>query len=1030
MNETIVDALTRLTESDPSRTEADIQADIYILLVSGGLNLKSDQVARLEVGTEDGTRRRLDIEVGSAVIEVKKDLDAHAVTERAERQLAGYLETRARTLSTRYAGILTDGHTWRLYHEAEDHLALAAEISVRGPQDHERLLGWLEAVLATDVGVAPSPREIERRLGANSPAHALDHSSLKAIYDAASNVPEVRLKRDLWAKLLRTAFGKGFADDASLFIDHTLLVLTAEIIAHAVVGFDVSRIGSLTPQNLARGTAFADSEILGVVEADFFDWVLEADGGPEFVRALAERISRFDWSHVDHDVLKVLYESVIPASSRAELGEYYTPDWLAERVIEDATDDSPRQRILDPACGSGTFLFHAVRRHIRVAELSGMTASQALLNATRSVIGMDVHPVAVTFARVTYLLAIGRDRLAAEDRPPLSIPVYLGDSMQWEQHLDLLGGVDEITVSTSGDDLIDGGGGTLFGDDLVFPRSVLSDATHFDRLVTAMADRARETSSKSSKALIEPTLIHFGVHETDVPRLVETFDTMRRLHATGRDHIWGYYVRNLVRPLWLTEPSNRVDVLVGNPPWLRYSKMNGNMQERYKTLAKSRGLLSGTLGASGRDLSTLFVVRASELYLRMNGRFGFVMPHGTLTRKPHEGFRRGLWGFGTSGPLNVAFEKSWDLANAPTGFPMVSCVIRGRRTELAEAMGSGVKSWHAKFKDPDQSWDAVSHLFETRDISLQPQSSETQLAESPYKKRFRQGAVLAPIVLLYVVDGVASPLGSGVGRVPVRSLRTNLEKPPWKSLETLEGTVERSFIRTVLLGESIAPYRVLNARRAVLPIRSSKLLKPEEVEEYPGLRPWWTTAEKLWRTHRSGSDDSALLERIDFHTQLSSQLPTSPHRVVYTKAGTNLVAARVNSDEHLIDFSLYWASVSGPDEARYLTSILNSTTLLERVRPLQTLGLFGARHFDKYVFSIAIPTFDSANANHTALCQLAEEAERMAAEVDISTTTNFKSARKAVRAGMPEVLERIEQVVSAVLPTLSGSEIIPEVRNV
>ena len=63
----------------------------------------------------------------------------------------------------------------------------------------------------------------------------------------------------------------------------------------------------------------------------------------------------------------------------------------------------------------------------------------------------------------------------------------------------------------------------------------------------------------------------------------------------------------------------RSDVLVGNPPWLRYSKMTAAMKDRYKALAKPRNLLTGGLGASGRDLSTLFVTRAVEMYLNPDG---------------------------------------------------------------------------------------------------------------------------------------------------------------------------------------------------------------------------------------------------------------------------------------------------------------------------------------------------------------------------------------------------------------------------
>ena len=80
-----------------------------------------------------------------------------------------------------------------------------------------------------------------------------------------------------------------------------------------------------------------------------------------------------------------------------------------------------------------------------------------------------------------------------------------------------------------------------------------------------MADKALDETAKASADLIAPVLRQFGVHEHDAPVLAETFATMRRLHATGRDHIWGYYVHNLIRPLWLADPQHRVDAIVGNP---------------------------------------------------------------------------------------------------------------------------------------------------------------------------------------------------------------------------------------------------------------------------------------------------------------------------------------------------------------------------------------------------------------------------------------------------------------------------------
>jgi len=60
-----------------NRTEAELRGDIYALLTTGGVALEPHQVAKLEVPTKDGTRRRLDVEIGHPVIEVKNDLRKH-----------------------------------------------------------------------------------------------------------------------------------------------------------------------------------------------------------------------------------------------------------------------------------------------------------------------------------------------------------------------------------------------------------------------------------------------------------------------------------------------------------------------------------------------------------------------------------------------------------------------------------------------------------------------------------------------------------------------------------------------------------------------------------------------------------------------------------------------------------------------------------------------------------------------------------------------------------------------------------------
>lgn len=999
MTESHLDAIVARLAAQTNRPEATTQADIYALLTQADIGL-SEETVTMESPISDGTQRRVDVEIGQCVIEVKKNLHA-ADLAKAEEQLGGYVRQRTEAFG-RYVGILTDGGEWRLYQLQGDELEqISTHTLNKKSPDTQALLVWLESVMSTLTAINPVPEQIEYRLGAASPAHKLDTAELRRIYKAHKDSSEVQLKRQLWAKLLRVALGADFEDSEELFINHTLLVTTAELIAHAVLGFNVGPSGSLTARQITSGTEFANARIRGVVEADFFDWVTDTPAGESFVKNLGRRISRFDWGTVEHDVLKILYESVITKEVRESLGEYYTPDWLADRMVETFVADPLNSVVADPSCGSGTFLFHAVRRYLAAAKDAGIQIDDAVQQATNHVVGIDVHPVAVTLARVTYLLALGRDNIKSDTRKELTIPVYLGDSIQWQQETDIFGS-ESVRVRTDETDLFEEQGG-MFSLDLYFPRSVLKDATGFDYLVSEMADKALVTAPANAKKVGLTILKRRGIaaDSRDGEILRETFLNLCTLRAQGRDHIWGYYVRNLIRPLWLAEPENRVDALIGNPPWLRYNKMTTSMQGRYRALAKPRNLLTGPLGASARDLSTLFVARAIELYLRKGGSFAFVMPHGILTRKPHTGFRSGDWRGDEGNHLTVRFGESWDLLNTDTGFPMTSGVVHGNLSKSAGKMPLETLAWNGRLPRPDVPWSIASKKITSTPSSVRALDHGVEVSESPYKSRFRQGAIIVPKVLLFVQDAIG-PLGAGAGRRSVVSARSNLEKKPWKDCSALKANVENGFIRPVYLGEQVLPFRTLQPKEAIIPLSNSSILTKEEIDLHEGLSTWWAQAESVWEQHRPASEKKALVDRMDYHAQLSAQLPIASTRVVYTASGNTVAAATVRDNRGVVEHNLYWAATMVEAEAHYLTAILNSAPMLSEVQPLQAVGLFGPRHFDKNVFSVPFPTYDNQNPKHVLLAGLGKKAETEASDVDVSGANTFQAARKLIRNHLAE----------------------------
>lgn len=996
----------RLADRDRPRTEADVQSDLQTFLLYGGFNLHEQEV-RLE--SQAGSGRRLDIEVGRTVIEVKKDLSRPATVKAAESQLADYLQRRARAFGETFVGVLTDGAAWRLYFlDTDRQLLLAAELSVdplNPAVDDLRL--WLDGALATQEDLQPTATEIRSRLGATSSAFLLERKALQSIYSKCRGVPEVHLKRELWARLLSTALGTRFQNEDDLFVEHTYLVITAEVIAHAVAGLPLAG-GHLSASALLSGGMFEASDIRGVVERDFFDWVLDGPGGEAFVERLAKRLSKFRWSGVDHDVLKSLYESVIDAETRHDLGEYYTPDWLAESLVNASIEDAIAQRILDPACGSGTFLFHAVRRFLRDADRAGMPNADALERLSNQVIGVDLHPVAVTLARVTYLLAIGTDRLQ-RDRRSLSIPVYIGDSIQWQSEDSLLS-ASGITIYTSD-------GAELFSRELKFPAGVLSNASQFDHLVDELANKASSRTPRSRPPSLRQTFTRFAVAERDQPELTSTFESMCRLFDDGRDHIWGYYVKNLARPHWLAQSGNQVDVLVGNPPWLSYRFMTAEMQKKFKRRCQERGLWVGAQLTTHQDLSAYFVARAVELYLRRGGRFSFVMPAGVLTRQQYAGFRSGSWASDRH-EVRVMFDHPADLRRIdcqPALFPVPCSVISGQRAVQAQALGSVMEVWAAELPQRDLSLDEVEPLLQReQDVPI----PDIAALESPYNPRFTQGAFVWPRMLLVVEDDDPTPLGTQAGRRRVRSARTSKEKPPWKGVASLTGSVEEQFVRPLRLGATIAPFVELEPELAVIPWDGTRLISKDssELDRYPGLAKWWEEAERLWAKHRPDYATGDLTDRLEYKEGTSKQMPIAPHRVVYTSSGTNLAAARLTDQRSLVSETLYWAACQSEDEAKYLLAILNSRALLSRIKELQAEGQFGRRHFHKVAFAAGFPLFEGADALHAELAAAGGLAERLAADVGI-VDVGFQQARRRVREAFysSELAKRIDEMVKELL---------------
>ena len=961
---------------------------------------------------------RIDALLGRTIFELKSDLRRER--RDAEDGLTRYLSERQGQTGEKYVGIATDGADFIAFFLRRSHVA-EVEAHRTDPAAARNLLAWLQGAVALGEGLLPAPHTVKREFGRESLAARRAIDDLGDLWDRIGQTPEARLKRELWDRLLSLAYGAEVGDDA-LFLQHTYLAVVAKAVAWAAMIDAPPRDATA----LLHGAAFSDLGITGQSEPDFFDWVLAAEDGLELVMRVARQVSRFRLRDIRVDILKALYESLIDPETRHDLGEYYTPDWLAARMVAAAVHDPLGQRVMDPACGSGTFLFHAVRAVLDAAGASGLSPAGAAQRAVENIAGIDVHPVAVIFARVTYLLAL-MPALRAEHPGDVTLPVYLGDALQWNlartgeqgKPPDLLAGDDALEIFVPAITLRGRPPRRFDPATLRFPAAVASDAKLFDRALNAMiALGARSEPVANFAAWMEREV---SVSAGDRRVLRETYEVMRRLQGEGRNHIWGYVARNLARPVWLASEARKADVVIGNPPWVSYRYMSGDFQKRFRDECRAAGLWVGGKVATQQDLSGYFYMRAALLYMRRTGRIALVMPYAALSRQAYAKFRGGEAARFGHVEFRLRFTAAWAFGPEVWPlFPVPSCVLFAGLHDgpVAAPLPARVAAFAGTLprRDADAS-EAAANLTEA---AASWPTSATDQDGSRYRRTFRQGATLVPRRLVLVEAAPAAGMLPPNPAFPlVRGRIGNQDKAPWKQIDPPQGAVDAAFLRPALLGESIAPFRVLAPKWAVIPWDEEKheLMDAGKAagRGYPRLAQWLGQTEALWEEYKRNA--MSLLQQCDYYGKLSCQFPIAPIRVVYSASGTSPAASIVRDKTAVIEHALYWSPTESLEEARYLCGILNSEALRAGVERYQAQGQWGARHFDKYVFNLPIPRFDGNAALHRAIADAAGTAAEVAGLVPEKEGEYFTRTRKRVRAALAEhgIVARLESLAADLL---------------
>ena len=1000
------EAARRLLRGRRTQPEDNIRQDLSRLLDA----MKIENI--ITYGTPDGPadlylpRRRTVIEtkrVGGA--DEPEKPQARENDESPRQQLERYLRSETNKelgfldlegLNSRpWIGVVTDGRIWHAWRYAHEPGSVGQEIfRAFRPATEEELHAKLAQLLSEEP--LGKPWIPERPSSIFEPYR----ERLSEIRSTLSDEREQRTqtKQQLWLDVLRTSSmaPNNQHQVERLFVGHSFLIALARGVVHT----------------LAKPEAKPDTN--AILREGFAAWIVDSTEGRHWAQEVLEKVHSYEWRRRSGDVLRSVYEAFIDDKDRKIFGEYYTPDWLAALLVDEVCDEDwcnqaasealaaeqggdalSERGVLDPACGSGTFLYHAAARILRCQVMREETLSpeRKAGAVARLVCGLDIHPVAVEIARATVLRALP----ASPPDHDTAIRVHQGDSLMAQPQAD-----NALFTHTNHTLRFE----TPQGGEIHLPRSFARHrqfGTYLRRLVDAA--KAKQPVPADIIATTPPG---------DREAVEACRKQIEKIITDEGNAVWAWYITNITAPVRLAE--RKIDRIVANPPWVTMAEIQ--VKDRKATLeafAKQMGLWDGGKQAPHHDIAQLFVKRCREQYLANpdTDPAAWLVKKAALTGGHWTKFRE--W-YADVGAQTLDLEKARPFGG---GDARRCCALFDKRRCRSFRTGKATKLVAA----PTGKLQGPMSLRETlRRLGVKRARKKTPQTPSEYRNAgFRQGASIGPAVLTKVtIDEQIMSTAEPDDEVEVTTIPST--DKGWKKVRPLTGTVPRRWVRKLCTSKEMLAFWMHNeVGYAIVPVNEEGCLEP-----YPGrTNELWAEFESLYEEHRTKGTNNpkTLREGIDYGNKLSRQLPggqTCERRtVLYPKSSDIMRAARFAKQEEIANDTLYHWKAGSEGEAAYLVALLNAPALSQAFLDSRRSG----RDFHTHLWGkVPIPLFDRENSDHVELAGLTVEAERLI-EQWISDKTNTEGLKqvglsKRIRRLLEAkgVIEQIDAIARRMLP--------------
>ena len=825
-----------------------------------------------------------------------------------------------------------------------------------------------------------------------------------------------------WRKYLLIAYGTSVGGKR-LFIRHTYLATLAKLLAYLLITGAQTDPEEAQTQEIIQGVFFEKQQIMNVTDEDYFSWV----GRPPFVSctqkitsSLANLLLTYRLRELSEDVLKELYQALVDPQDRHDLGEYYTPDWLAARMCDALLSESGEDVVLDPACGSGTFLYQAIRhkkRHLPPTR-------QSLESILSGVVGIDIHPLAVIVAKMNVLLALGD--LLKERSGPVSVQVYLANSLH-----EPVASLPRLTSLFNQVDIVIGNPPWLsfrfvekgeYQDYLkhliVNEFGLLGGAghliTHLELATLFFARCANLYLKRSGKiGFVLPRSIFAA----------DQHDRFRRSCGMGNTTLTQVWDLEEVSPLFNVPAAVAFgDMTSGASNTLPGEILSGRLKRKNASLEETE-----------RELKT----EATMFHVIQEGNRSFLSTSRQKT-STQRSFYQPLFKEGAT----IVPRSFWFVEIKAALGPGVKFSKWLRRPALRKA--SGFPTNAGLLPPPRAGWKAEPSSVREGAFECAGPSERRSLSAKQAAEPQSVAEKIDPHS-----DGPARPWASAELVVATDPRAKAEAKRPYKDVR-FEGPIEAEFLYATLLSTDLLPFGHFDFRPVVLPLlegtQEYRLLNAEQARAkgYLKLSEWLEHAQTIWAKKRKEKAAKAdALAWLNYRNKLTEQNPKAKYVVLYSRSATFLCAAalqvaqtcsrrsaaRLGDNEIVLrrfiaSDTTYFFETKKQREANYLVALLNSPTVDTLIKPMQARGLWGPRDIHKKVWELPIPGFNPNDNAHLRLAEITEAcAEKVKGMVPalkglfrlVRGPHAIGRARTAVRVALKDELAEIDGIVMDIL---------------